>query len=576
VSDNERIIRYGKYPEFSWAGVIVGFILGSLICVSMGYAALMLGFGSEGSEVAAILGYGILRGLMRRSSIIENNINQTLASSVNGASAGMMFTIPALFILKHTNFDPYLLTLGTVAGGLLGIAFIIPLRKHMIDFERLPFPQGVATAVILKAPGAGVRKALLLVLGMVLSAGAHYATTSTGFEDLRLGDMLGLPPYTNVVFYLSLLTIGMAYISGKYGITFCVGGFICYFVLAPILAKSGVLPDAAALKEMEMPITSYLRLQLFRPAGIGMLIGAAFGSIILAAPLVKNAMQSMHKAAKLKKIIAKDELPIKLLYYGIGLAFLLLLVVAVKVSPEITWLRGVAIALLGTFWIWMAGVIVSECLGRTSWSPLSGMTLVAVTILVFVCSGLSNATTVIAAVTVGAAMCVAMSMAGDMMMDLKSGFLVGASPKRQQIAQFLGVWWGPILIMGVIFVLDKAYGLGGDRFPAPQAQALASTIDGILGGNVPVDKYVSGAGLGAMLSLSGLGGIAVAVALGFYLPFNIVLTYFIGIVLRVVTDWKYGHHFAQDVGIPLASGLLVGEALIAMIFALIKVFGGAL
>jgi uncharacterized oligopeptide transporter (OPT) family protein len=133
----ERIIRRGPYPELTLTAVLVGYGLGILIALSIGYASLVLGFSIEGSEVAAILGFGILRGIMRRSSIVENNINQTIASSVNGASAGMMFTVPALFILGETQFNAVLMVFSCIAGGILGIAFIIPLRKQMIDYERL-------------------------------------------------------------------------------------------------------------------------------------------------------------------------------------------------------------------------------------------------------------------------------------------------------------------------------------------------------------------------------------------------------------------------------------------------------
>jgi len=158
TSSEHRVIRPGPYPELTFPGLFVGYFLGVIICLSIAYASLILGFSIEGSELAAILGFGILRGVMRRTSIVENNINQTLASAVNGASSGMVFSVPALFILDQTDFNPTFMVLGCIAGGILGIAFIIPLRKQMIDFNRLAFPGGIAVATILKSPGAGVRK----------------------------------------------------------------------------------------------------------------------------------------------------------------------------------------------------------------------------------------------------------------------------------------------------------------------------------------------------------------------------------------------------------------------------------
>jgi putative OPT family oligopeptide transporter len=221
----------------------------------------------------------------------------------------------------------------------------------------------------------------------------------------------------------------------------------------------------------------------------------------------------------------------------------------------------------------MAGVVLSECIGRTNWSPLSGMTLIGITILLLVASGMTDRATVVSSIIVGAAMCVAMSQATDLMMDLKTGYLVGAIPRKQQIAQFLGTWLGPLVIMVLILILHKAYVLGSERLPAPQGQALASMIQGILGGDVPVQKYIAGAGMGAILSASGIGGLGILVGLGFYLPFNIVLTYTIGTVLRVLTDKRPGRRFSEEVGIPVAAGLIVGEALVGVGFALSMVFG---
>ena len=567
-------VRRGPYPEITWPAILVGYVIGSIIAVSIGYLSLRLGFSIEGSELAAILGFGVLRGVMRRRSIIENNINQTLASSVNGASAGMMFSIPALFILGYTDFNKPLMVFACIAGGILGIAFIIPLRKQMIDFDRLAYPGGIATAAIIKAPGAGVRKALLLCGAALFSGGVYFITQWTGVENWNLGALLGMPEYMNGIWFLSLLTIGTAYLAGKGGFWFVIGGYVCYWFLAPLLSAKGLMPSPDALAEAGQGVATYLRLTLFRPLGIGMIVGGALTGIVLALPLIRSAIGSMMAAAKTRSAVSQDELPIRYLYQGIAGAFVLLAVLAIFSVPEIETWRAVLMAVLGTLWIWVAGVILSECIGRTNWSPLSGMTLIGVTILIFVASGLDDQSTVIVSVFVGAAMCVAMAQATDLMMDLKTGYLVGAIPRKQQIAQFMGTWLGPILVMSLIVVLHKAYGLGSDQLPAPQGTALASVIQGILGGDVPMDKYLAGAGLGALLSASGIGGAGVLVGLGFYLPFNIILTYTLGTLLRIFTDHRLGRAFADETGIPIAAGLIVGEALVGVGFAFAVAFGG--
>ncbi|HEX5131962.1 MAG TPA: OPT/YSL family transporter [Candidatus Krumholzibacteria bacterium] len=570
-SPETRTIRPGPYPELTVTGILVGYALGIVITISITYAALILGFSIEGSELAAILGFGVLRGLLRRTSIVENNINQTLASSVNAASPGLVFSLAVLFVLGYTDFSRVIVILGCVAGAILGIAFIIPLRKQMIDFNRLAFPGGVAVATVLKSPGAGMRKARLLTGAAAVSGLVHFLALHFGHEDFALGRLLHLPDYMNGVWYVSLLTIGTGFIAGKGGVYFVVGGFTCYWILAPLLSAQGVLPSPDMLAGTT--IADYLRTQLFRPLGIGMLIGGALTGIALAFPLVISAIHSMQAASKIKSSHSRDEMPIRLLYVAILAAFAVLFFMADHATPHMTLGRGLLMALIGVFWIWMSGVILSECTGRTNWSPLSGMTLIGVTLLLIVSRGLGNKEAIVAAVMVGAAMCIAMAQATDLMLDLKTGYLVGATPRKQQIAQMLGALLGPVVAVTVLFVLHAAKGIGSDSLPAPQAQALAATINGILGGNVPVQKYASGAVLGAILSASGVGGLGVLVGLGFYLPFNIILTYTIGTVSRVATDRYAGRAFAEDVGIPVAAGFIVGEALVGVGHALAAVFG---
>jgi len=569
----EGVVRTGPYPELTITAVLVGYFLGAIIAVSIGYAALILGFSIEGSELAAILGFAILRGMLRRNSIIENNIVQTIASGVNGASSGLMFSVPAIFILGYgMDFNPVLMTFGAIAGAFMGIGFIIPLRKQMIDYERLTYPGGVAVATILKSPGAGIQKAMFLLVAAATSGLLHFLSQSSGVEYWDLGALLNWPEYMNGVWYLSLLSVGVGYIAGKGGVAFIIGGYVCYWVLAPLLSQFGLFPvdpeTSAVISEPDS-----LRLLLYRPVGIGMLIGGAVAGVIVAFPMILSAVRSMQNAAKSNSAMSKDEMPIKLLYFGIGGAAILLTVIAVLSTEKMGIGRGILMAVVGTLWIWIAGVILSEAIGRTNWSPLSGMTLIAVTLLIIISSGLDdNRAAIVSAIMVGAAACVAMSQATDLMLDLKTGYLVGATPRQQQYGQFLGAWLGPILIMILIFVLHEAYGLGGDKLPAPQGQALASMVNGIIGGDVPSQKYLAGAGLGALLSLAS-PGLGITVGLGFYLPFSIVLTYSIGTLLRVISDWKLGDEFAESTGIPIAAGVIVGEALVGVGFAVYMILG---
>lgn len=569
-------LSYGPYPELSKYAVLVGYFLGVIIAISIGYASLKLGFSIEGSELAAILGFGILRGILRRRSIVENNVTQTVASAVNGASSGLMFSVPAIFILGYgTELNPYIVTFGAIAGAFLGIAFIIPLRKQMIDFERLTYPGGVAVATILKSPGAGIEKAKLLVGAMIFSGVIHVLALANGIHDLHVGDWFGIPneyAYLNLMFYASLMTVGVGFIAGRGGIAFIIGGFVCYFFLAPMLDITGMLPVDAQGNEITDANT--LRVTLFRPTGIGMLIGGAVIGVLFALPLIRSAIKSMHNSAKVESAMSRDEMPIKLLYIAVFCAAILLMVMAWTAAENVGIGRGIAMGLLGTLWIWMSGIILSEAIGRTNWSPLSGMTLVAVTILIMLTSGMETTQAIVAAVTVGAATCVAMSQATDLMLDMKTGYLVGATPRMQQLGQFAGAWLGPIVIIILIYILHSAFGLGSDELPAPQGQALASMVQGITGGDVPVEKYTAGAILGGLLSAM-MTGLGITVGLGFYLPFNIVLTYSLGTLLREVADRKKGTHWSDNKGIPIAAGLIVGEALIGVGYAVTKIISAS-
>jgi putative OPT family oligopeptide transporter len=587
-------IRRGAYPELTWTAVFVGWFLGAIIAVSISYAALILGFSIEGSELAAILGWGILRGMMGRTSIVENNINQTIASAVNGASSGIMFSVPALFILSRkpglesvADFNVPLMIAACIAGAFVGLAFVIPLRKQMIDFQRLPFPSGIAVATILKSPGAGLRKAMLLIGAGLFSAVIALALEIYFDADLkdayplqRMLNNVGLsdvtiPSMLNLTFFLSLMTIGVGFLSGKGGFWFGAGGFICYWLLSPILSQFG----GEEIKAL-VPDPNAMRGAIYKPTGIGMLIGAAIGGIITAFPLIASAIKSMQRAGREKSSIASaadDEMPVWLLFGAIVVGFLLLILLAYLSVPNMSIGLAVVMAVLGTVWIWIAGVIVAECVGRTNWSPLSGMTLIAVTILIVICvrAGMESQSLIICSMVVGAAICLAISQASDMMLDLKSGYLVGAVPRRQQMAQFIGAWLGPIIVIALMFVLQEnakdSGGIGGDKLPAAQASALASVIEGIVEENVPAYRYVAGSGLGFLLAASGLGGIGVMVALGFYMPFNIVMTYTIGCLLRIIVDNSAGKRFSEEVGIPLAAGLIIGEALVGVGVAMVHV-----
>src|SRR5690606_15203604 len=222
------------YPELSPIGLALGTLQGAVMTASFVYIALKLGFGLAGSTVAAILGFVVLRGVLRRRSIVENNVNQTVASGINTASSGVVFTLPALLLLSVgdpslADFPIFGLVLATIAGSLLGICFIVPLRKQMIEFERLRFPSGTAVATLLRSPGEGVAQGVLLVAGGLLAAGlTAFVNLGLAPDELDVGGAFSLPPWLPVALYVSAANLGAGLLSGKGGLPFALGGVLAW------------------------------------------------------------------------------------------------------------------------------------------------------------------------------------------------------------------------------------------------------------------------------------------------------------------------------------------------------------
>ncbi len=576
------------YREVTPAAVILGVLQGAVMTAAFVYIGLKLGFGLPGSTVAAILGFALLRGVGRNAlgiegcgSIVENNINQTIASGINTASAGVVFTFPALLLLG-ADFNVWTIILAAVAGSFMGIVVIIPLRKQMIEIERLRFPSGIAVATILKSPGAGASKAVRLGFGFVvavtitlltsfeiipetLTLGAWFlddpAQARGGLGILALGTSLSL----------SMANFGAGLLSGKGGLPFALGGILAWWVIAPFVVGQGWLPDAPAGEAL----WGAVYLKMLRPVGIGVLIGGALAGVVMSYPALKGALKSLRAAAKLAKAGGDDEeLSPKVLRYGMIGSFLVLLTVAI-VGSDGALGTSLSVAVAGTVWLALAGLIVAQATGATDISPLSGLALIAVTIMLAL-----TANNVVLAVTIGVAVCVATNQCADMMSDLKTGHLVGAVPKKQQLVQFGVAWIGPAIAVGTVLVLWSGGpggqgGFGPDSpLPAPQAGALQGMIEGVVSGNAPLDKYLAGAAIGGSLAVFPISGLGVLVGLAMYLPFEITLGYGVGCVASMLLEKKKGHRFYADYLVPIAAGFIVGEALTSLTLTLIKLGTG--
>ncbi len=581
------------YREITTPAIILGIIFGVMLVACFTYAGLLIGFTIGGSAVAAILGFGVLRGILKKGTIVENNINQTIASGINISTAGIIFTIPALYLMDVA-FNPVLVGSAAIAGALLGVFFIIPIRKQMIDLDRLRFPTGTAVATVLKAPGAGVAKARLLLVGLVVSAVVYFLThvaiipgqdpeepaktimTTILPGKVDLGAMLGVPAYVDCVWAISLFSLGAGFITGSPGLVVLAGGILAYWMITPTAVAQNWVPahlveafrsaTGTAVQTAGEEISEWAHGEVNRPIGIGMLIGGAITGIALTAPSIRAAFRSLRQIRFTTGEV--EELPLRFLYVGIAAAFILLLVTT-HLSAEIGLGRSLLVALVGTLWLGLAGIIVAQATGMTDWSPISGMTLIAV-VLMLTLTGNSIAT----AVLVGAAVCVAIAQCADMMQDLKTGYLVGSIPLRQQIVQLSFIAIGPIVCLVVIAMLWHSFKFGpGHDLTAPQAQALQAAIEGVTGGEVPWPKYLGGAVIGGTLGLTGIPGLGVLVGLSMYLPLAYLLPYGIGCVLNMLCIPAFGKRWIEDRGVPFAAGLLVGEPLVVLLQSILIITG---
>ncbi len=569
-----------EYKDYTPLGVAVGLFIGVLMTASFSYAALVLGFSTNGSPVAAVLGWGIMSAIFKRGTIVENNIIQTVASGVNTSTAGVIFTVPVLLI-RGAEFNFWWVLAAAVAGAILGVGFIIPLRKQMIDVDRLRFPSGTAIASILRSPAEGLAKSKLLLWGGLISASIFLLTKFPvmGLPEVlpasvNLNPIFNLPDYINNVWAISLLSLGIGFIAGRNGLFVLAGGILAYWLITPVMISFGIIPSNVAIADYG----NFIHSNVTRPLGIGMLIGGSLMSIVLIVPAIKATFKSFGYS-KLGDS-GNDELSLKVLYKVILLAFILF-VASSYFTSDISFGTAIIISIVSTIWLMFAGIIVSQATGMTDWTPISGMSLIAVAILMLFLSS-DQVTT---AVLIGAAVSVAIAESADMMQDLKTGHLVGSIPIKQQTLQLLVAGIGPVISLSVMLLIWNSGGVDpatGNHLPgfgpgtdieAPQAVALGATIDSVVDGNVPVNKFLAGGILGALLSFTSIPGLGVIMGIAMYLSMKYILPYGLGSILSVIfMRWK-GKHWVENKGVPFSAGLILGEALLIIVFALLKVGG---
>lgn len=580
------------YREVTLAAIVSGILIGVGMTATFTYAGMTLGFSTSGSTVAAILGWGVLRGLLRRGTIVENNIVQTIASSLNTTAGGVVFTVPVLFLLPGVEFNFWQVTAACVAGGILGVGFVIPIRKQMIDIERLLFPSGTAVATILRSPTEGIAKSRLMLFGASVSAAVFVLKNLDKFSgidsslpsSIDFGSWLNLPPYVSLTVSISLFAVGIGFIAGRNGLFVLAGGAVSYWIITPLVVVCRWGPASDFFDPAT--VGDAIHAETTRPLGIGMLLGGALMGIVLTLPAIKAALSSLKGPSRTRTGNKKDaspteaeEMPITMLYSSVALALVVLFITTLAglglgEDPMEAIMRSLVVAIVGSLWLWFSGIIIAQATGMTDWTPLSGLALLAVVVLLYL-----TGKSVVPAVVVGAAVSVACSLSADMMQDLKTGHLVGSRPASQQLVQLAFCGLGPLVAMSVMMLIWKtgpggSHGFGpGTEIAVPQADALRAVVEQVCSGQMDWIRYGSGAIVGGLLSLSGLPGLGVIVGISMYLGLSIILAYGIGAVARETFQRVKGIEWCEAKGIPLAVGLIVGDGLMTLLFAILTVAG---
>ena len=592
-------------PEFTPKVIISGAIFGILFGAANAYLGLKAGLTVSTSIPVAVMTVAFFRFAKvlfgKGTTILENNMSQTIGSASSSLASGVIFTIPALFLW---GLDPSLVQMAMLAmlGGLLGILFMIPLRRFLIVQEhgKLPYPEGTACAKVLVASETGGARAGNVFLG--LGIGAIYKFFLSFLHLWSDKVTTGIPGLKKAQIGIETTPalLGVGYILGfRISLIMVAGGFISWVILIPVIAYYGegltspLFPETVKLVTEMTPSEIWNR--YIRYVGAGAVAFGGIATIIRSIPvMIKSFKLSVEEVrARMGKITphtyagppkvdrTQADLPLTYVAAGVGIIVLTLaLVPHILGTGESVTVRLVAapcIAIFAFFFVTVSSRIVG--LVGVSSNPTSGMTIMTLlgTSLIFVLLGWTDEVGMVTALTVGTVVCVGASIAGDTSQDLKTGFLVGATPNRQQIGELIGAVTSAFAVCGAVVILNSAYQFGSTDLPAPQATLMKTVIEGVLQAKIPWGFVAAGAGLGAIVELLRLPSLPFAV--GLYLPVSTMTPIFVGGCIRRFIEKKYARDETQlnqrrERGILFGSGLIAGEGLLGVGIALYAFFLG--
>lgn len=577
-------------PEMTLVSLILGIILAVVFGAANAYLGLRVGMTVSASIPAAVISMGLIRFVMRRDNILENNMVQTIGSAGESLAAGAIFTLPALFMWAAESeavSAPSFLEISAIAvcGGLLGVLFMVPLRTALIVEEHgvLPFPEGTACAEVLLAGESGGDKSKVVFSGLGISAlykfiadGLCLFPSEVAWEikPLRAGFGADVLP----------ALAGVGFICGKKISSYMfAGGVLGWFVIIPLISLfGGDIVMAPGVKPISSLGASGIWSSYIRYIGAGAVAAGGIISLVKSLPtIIKTFSKAVkgfgHKDAT--ELRTNKDLPLPVVMGG---ALLIALVIWLLPSVPVSLMGALIIVVFGFFFATVSSRMVG--LVGSSNNPVSGMAIATLLIATAMlkATGMTGYEGMASAICIGTVICIVAAMAGDTSQDLKTGYIVGATPMRQQIGELVGALVSALAIGGVMYLLNAAWGFGEQQLPAPQATLMKLVVEGVMGGTLPWGLVFCGIFIAVVIEVLGLP--VLPIAIGLYLPIYLSVPIFIGGMIRWFFEWKKAgkskeeNKEAIDRGVLYSSGLIAGEGLIGIllaVFAVIPLKGGS-
>jgi putative OPT family oligopeptide transporter len=570
-----------QIPELTLKAVLIGIVLGMVFGAANAYLGLRVGLTVSASIPAAVMAVAIFR-LLRSGTILETNIVQSVGSAGESLAAGVIFTIPALFVwgLEVSQLEVFTLA---ALGGLLGVLFMIPLRRFLISREhgKLPYPEGTACAEVQVAGQAGGSKAKLVFGGLGLGGVYKFLADSHAIQLWNESPQIQLPGKAAIGADATPELLGVGYIIGwRIALIMFSGGALAWLVIIPIINAVGggqvIYPGEIPVAEMTSDEiwNSYIRY-----IGAG---GVAYGGAITLLKSLPTIVESVklgvgkigEAAGETLRSIERTDRDLPLGWVGLGALAIAVLLDLIPFIP-VNLLSALLMVIFAFFFVTVSSRIVG-LIGSSS-NPVSGMTIATLiaTSLIFVALGMDEAADArISVLAVGAVVCIAAAIAGDTSQDLKTGFLVGATPWKQQVGEMVGVLTAATVMGAILILLHGSYGIGSETLPAPQATLMSLVIDGVLEANLPWTFVIIGIALAAIVEHA-LGLPSLAFAVGLYLPVSLTTPILVGGSLRKLTERRNSGEVLQEKregGVLFGSGLIAGAALVGVLLAAVIFF----